>query len=583
MRKWRLLTSILAGLSLPAAAQTTATTKIEKPVGPTVISKVSIINVVTGKAEPDQTVVIDSNRIIAAGPVKKIKVPANATLIDGTGKYLMPGMTDAHIHFFQSGGLYTRPDGVNLNQVYPYEKDQQWVKDNLYSQMARYLACGVTRVIDVGGPMSNYAVRDSANLRLTAPDALVTGPLVSTYQPPNLDKKDPPIVKVNNAEEARELVKKQLPYKPDFIKIWYIVLPGQKPETTLPIVQAAIDESHANGLKVAVHATQYKTAKLAVTAGADILVHSVDDKLLDPEMLQLLKTKQVVYIPTLIVAQGYNRTFTQQFNFTTHDLTYGDPFMLGTLTDLQHLEKSKVPFDYKRLRSRLLVPDKEDSTMLSNLKLAQDAGVLVVAGTDAGNIGTLHASSFYDELLAMQAAGLTNAQIIRSATINAAKGFGKEKDYGTVEKGKIADLLLLDKDPLQDLSALTHIQTVIHRGVRMQPQQLLPVTPELLAQQQLNAYNARNIDAFLEPYSDSVRIYAHPNELIMQGKEAMRKQYSGMFDRVKELHCKLVNRIVEGNTVIDQESVTGFGDKPLTAIAIYKIRNGKIAEVYFIQ
>ncbi|WP_315816671.1 nuclear transport factor 2 family protein [Paraflavitalea speifideaquila] len=117
----------------------------------------------------------------------------------------------------------------------------------------------------------------------------------------------------------------------------------------------------------------------------------------------------------------------------------------------------------------------------------------------------------------------------------------------------------------------------------MQPQQLLPVTPEILAQQQLNAYNARNIDAFLEPYSDSVRIYAFPDKLLYQGKETMRKQYSGMFESVKELHCQLVNRIVQGDTVIDQENVTGFGDQPLKAIAIYKIRQGKIAEVYFIQ
>lgn len=584
MRKYSLLLLILISFSLPIFTQSQpAAGKIEKPTTPLVINKVNVINVLTGKVEADQTIVIEGDRITASGPSKKIKAPANAAMIDGTGKYVMPGMTDAHIHFFQSGGLYTRPDGVNLNRVYPYEKDQQWVKDNLYGLMARYLACGITTVIDVGGPMSNYSIRDSVNAYIAAPNAWVTGPLVSTYLPPNLDKKDPPIVKVSTPEEARALVKKQLPLKPDFIKIWYIVLPGQKAEATLPIVQATIEESHANGVKVAVHATQYETAKLAVTAGADILVHSVDDKILDNELLQLLKSKQTVYIPTLIVAQNYNRTFTQQFNFTAHDFRYADPFMLGTLMDPQHIEKSKQTFDYKKMRSYLHVPDKEDSTMLTNVKLAQDAGVLVVAGTDAGNIGTHHAASFYDELLVMKQAGLSNAEIIRAATINAAKGFGKDKDYGSISTGKVADLLLLDKDPLQDLTILSNINTIIHRGVPMQPKQLLPVTPEILAQQQLNAYNARDIDAFLEPYSDSVRIYSFPDKLMMQGKEAMRKQYSGMFDRVKELHCQLVNRIVQGNTVIDQENVTGFGDQPLKAIAVYKIKDGKIAEVYFIQ
>ncbi len=108
-------------------------------------------------------------------------------------------------------------------------------------------------------------------------------------------------------------------------------------------------------------------------------------------------------------------------------------------------------------------------------------------------------------------------------------------------------------------------------------------TPEQLAQAQLDAYNARNIDAFLEPYSDSVEIYMFPGKLMSKGKEAMRKEYGAMFQQVPNLHCTLVNRIVEGNTVIDHESVSGFGPQPLKAIAIYTIQKGKISKVYFIQ
>ena len=119
---------------------------------------------------------------------------------------------------------------MNLGAVYPYEKDQQWIKDNMDGLMARYLACGITTVIDVGGPFSNYSIRSKINADPKAPDAWVTGPLISTYLPPNLDKKDPPIIKVNSPGEARELVRRQLPFKPDFIKIWYIVLNGQKAE-----------------------------------------------------------------------------------------------------------------------------------------------------------------------------------------------------------------------------------------------------------------------------------------------------------------------------------------------------------------
>jgi imidazolonepropionase-like amidohydrolase len=546
------------------------------------ISNVTVVDVKTGKLIPGQNVIIQNDRIVAIGAAKKLKQPADATIVDGSGKFLMPGLTDAHIHFFQSGGLYTRPDALNLGSVYPYEKDQQWIKDNLSDNMARYLACGITTVIDVGGPFSNYAIRSTLKNDSKSPTAFVTGPLISTYLPQNLDKKDPPIVKISSPEEARALVQKQLPFKPDFIKIWYIVLPNQSAASTLPIIQATIDESHKNGLKVAVHATEYETARLAVTAGADILVHSVDDKVLDKELLQLLTSKKTAYIPTMIVAQNYARTFTQQFNFTAHDFKYGNPFMLGTLQDVKHLG-NKLPFNYKAIRSRFLVPSKEDSTIATNIKLAQQAGVLVVAGTDAGNIGTLHGSSFQDELLAMQKAGLSNKEILQSATINAAVGFGKDSILGSVEKGKMADLLLLDKDPLQDIDIPANLNTVFRRGVMIKPAELIKTTPEMLAQQQLNAYNLRDIDAFLEPYADSVEIYDLSGKLMMKGKEAMRQSYSTMFKNTPELHCRLVNRMVEGNTVIDQESVTGWGDKPATAIAIYRIEKGKIAKVFFIQ
>ncbi|WP_315816668.1 hypothetical protein [Paraflavitalea speifideaquila] len=202
MRKSCFLLIVCAAISAIAFTQSSSSTgKIAQPVTPILISHVNVVNVMTGKLEPDQSVIIENERITAYGPPKKIKAPTNATLINGQGKYLMPGMTDAHIHFFQSGGLYTRPDGLNLNHLYPYEKDQQWVKDNLYGLIARYVAAGITTVIDVGGPMSNYAIRDSLQTRITAPNAFVTGPLVSTYLPPNLDKKDPPIVKVNTPKK----------------------------------------------------------------------------------------------------------------------------------------------------------------------------------------------------------------------------------------------------------------------------------------------------------------------------------------------------------------------------------------------
>jgi hypothetical protein len=108
--------------------------------------------------------------------------------------------------------------------------------------------------------------------------------------------------------------------------------------------------------------------------------------------------------------------------------------------------------------------------------------------------------------------------------------------------------------------------------------------PEQLAQQQLDAYNKRNIEAFLVPYSDSVEVYIFPNQLQYKGKENMRSQYKPMFERLTDLNCKLVNRMVMGNTVIDHEWVIFDKNQPgVSAIAIYTIQNNKIQKVHFIR
>jgi hypothetical protein len=108
-------------------------------------------------------------------------------------------------------------------------------------------------------------------------------------------------------------------------------------------------------------------------------------------------------------------------------------------------------------------------------------------------------------------------------------------------------------------------------------------TPEQLAQSQLEAYNERDLEAFIEPYAEDVKVFEFPNTLMYEGREEMKNLYGRMFSRTPDLHCRLVKRIVMGNTVIDEEEVTlKKGEEPMKAIAIYKIQDNKIAEVYFI-
>lgn len=107
---------------------------------------------------------------------------------------------------------------------------------------------------------------------------------------------------------------------------------------------------------------------------------------------------------------------------------------------------------------------------------------------------------------------------------------------------------------------------------------------EQLAQKQLEGYNKKDMDLFLEPYSDTVKIYAFPDVLKYTGKEKMREVYSSMFQNMPNLHCDIVKRIVYGNTVIDHEKITGLSDNmEVNAVVIYAIENGKISKVFFVK
>ncbi|MCG2462173.1 amidohydrolase family protein [Flavobacteriaceae bacterium F89] len=560
--------------------------------GQTYITDVTILDVEKQKLIPNQTVVITNDLISNIEKSNKIKIPGNVTIIDGSDKYLSPGLVDAHIHFFQNGGLYTRPDAIDLRKFKDYNEEIVYAKSDMETKLRRYLQNGITTVIDVGANYNFLNQRKDFTDKSFSPSIFITGPLLTTYEPKvyeNLEK-DEPFTLTKTIEDGINGVNQQLKYNPDFIKIWYIAGNDglnieESAHKNLPIIIAIINEAHKSNLKVAVHATQRFTAQLAVENGADFLVHSVDDEILKDDFVQLMKKNKTILCPTLIVHSGYLNTFGQKINMSNYELQKADPYQLGSLLDLKHLSDTTLVKSYKnQANSQKSISDliKADSISMVNLKILSDAGILIATGTDAGNIGTLHASSYLAELKAMQKSGMSNWEIIQASTINGAKIFNDENEFGTVSIGKKANLILLDANPTEDIENLTKINTIINKGIVFKPNTLIKDSPTDLAQRQLNAYNFRSIDAFLEPYAEDVEVYSFPNKLLYKGKETMRKQYSDMFENTPNLHCELKERIVQGNIVIDKERVR-IGNKIIEAVALYHIENNKIKKVYFIQ
>ena len=435
-------------------------------------------NIVRPDREPaaalarDQTLIISGSHIEAIGPAGSTAIPNGAKVIDAKGKWVIPGLVDSHVHFFQSGNLYTRPDAADFNAYVPYAKEVARNKARLPATFKVWLASGVTSVVDIGGPFWNFDVRDAAATSPAAPRVAIAGPLISMVDRVKLDLGDPPIIKVASPEESRALVQRELARKPDFIKVWFIHRIGDDLAAQEAIVKAAGDAAHAANVRLAVHATELVTAKAALRAGADFLVHSVEDRAIDDEFVALMKKNNAVYCPTLFVTMGYMYALSGTWQPTEEEKRLADPRILAAMGDLAKMPKEAIP---ERVGLMIKNPPqvKPSLVALDNLRKAWDAGITVAMGTDAGNIGTLHGPSVFREMELMTRAGLTPLQVLRSATWNGARVMGLDRAGGAIEAHRLADLVILDADPRESVANLSRIHRVVKGGKVFDPAELM--------------------------------------------------------------------------------------------------------------
>jgi imidazolonepropionase-like amidohydrolase len=396
----------------------------------------------------DSVILVRDNRITEVGKRGEVNIPKSAQVINVHGKWIIPGLIDSHVHFFQSAGLFTRPDILDLRDQKAYPLELSQIRERIPNTLSRYICSGVTSVVDMGGPFWTVNLKHEVSQLKKAPRLTAAGPLISTSIPSELRVEDPPNLDLGTPEEARATVRTLLKQGADMIKVWFIS--SGNPVDFLPSIRAAIDEAHKNKIRVAVHATELALARYSVEAGADILVHSVADRLVDPDFIQLLKKRNVIYIPTLMVKEGYQEVLSGNPKLNTIEKTCGDPEIIATW--------EKLPSSKKYFRS------KEDDLARENLKRLSEAGVVIASGSDAGNIGTLHGPAIHREVELMVEAGLSPQKVLLSATRDAAKVISVKPEVGTLEPGKLADFIVLKENPLADIRNLSKIEKVIKGG-----------------------------------------------------------------------------------------------------------------------
>jgi imidazolonepropionase-like amidohydrolase len=260
---------------------------------------------------------------------------------------------------------------------------------------------------------------------------------------------------------VRASVRAQAATGAEAIKVWYIDLPDSLRALKRPLLELAGQEAERAGLPLIVHATELRTAKEALRAGAKVLVHSVEEDTVDADFLALARRNGTTVIPTLTVLEGYADVYLGRSPSARYPLACVDA---ATRAKLERV----VPEERRRRAVAYFngpVPARQRATMEENLRRMKAAGIPIAMGTDAGNPGTAHGPSVYREMEALQAAGMTAAEVLASSTIVAARAMRIDRETGSIEKGKRADIAVFDADPTTDIANARRLRLVVRNGV----------------------------------------------------------------------------------------------------------------------
>lgn len=423
----------------------------------------------TGSQIQNGVVIIKEGKIHQIGGAET-QIPEHSEIVDVTGKFITPGLIDSHVHFAQTGFFDGRPDVADFRDSLNYDDLQKDLRANPSSYYEAYLRSGITAVYDVGGFEWSIERQASAEGNLNAPHVAASGPLISGYPETTLDffntSSEKQMLYLSSPEVGRAAVQRHSSLGSTGIKVWGILL---EDPNFMESVKALADETKKQGNQLIVHSTSLDQAKEALRLGAKVLVHSVDDQEVDDEFIQLAKANDVIYLPTLIVIRGYYEAYKSLKELREIDDANGvlDERMSSFLQS-STIFQNRLPENYNldgRIAGFQSVLPAYETNMATNLKKVHAAGITIAVATDAGNPGTYHGISIYEEMIAMQAAGIPAMDIITMATQNGALAMKRSEDFGTLTKGKMADLIVLTQDPSADIANIKSITHVMRGGL----------------------------------------------------------------------------------------------------------------------
>ena len=420
-----------------------------------VIENVTIIDGTGNAPRPNMSVVIDKGRIIDIihGKAKKVKSDSR---VKGKGKFLIPGLVDAHIH---------------LKGAYPKTIDGQTVmagdRTLGVKTLHGFLYSGVTSVYDSGNlPDYIFGLRqDERDGKIMAPHIFASGAIV-TY--PGSHGSQFGGALIDDWPEAKSTLDHYLAQKPDVMKLTFEERGwGARPLIPLlplDLMQKAIAYANDQGVRTTVHASNEYRARQALSVGIDNLSHPVIVGPITDEFARMMAAKQTPMVTTLTIGERYSR-------LAEHPEYLDQALYQATLTQ-DEIKKLKTETQ-KEYQERVWTWWMKIMTPIAqeNLRKIHEAGGILVLGSDQSSGPSTHR-----ELELVVAAGISPIEAIRIGTLNAARFLGKDRDMGSIEIGKIADMVLLTADPSKDINNAKAIAAVFKSGIEIDRSQLnLPV------------------------------------------------------------------------------------------------------------
>jgi imidazolonepropionase-like amidohydrolase len=409
---------------------------------------------------PDITVIIAGDRITRVGPSGSLAIPPDARVIDGTGKFIVPGLIDTHVHL-EMVGL------ADIGSL-PAKWNTRDTLAKLVALNARLdLISGFTTVRDLGSTDIVLEVRNLVNSgQLLGPRIIASGMQLVKRSPEA--PSEPMFLEYDGTESARTGVRRLAAIGVDVIKIR---LTRQRPVPTLDEVRAIVQEAHHLGLRTTVHTDvpADDLVKLAMDAGADGIEHNAPLRSQDNETLARMARSKISLMA------GAGAYYLQRIDGT------------GFIDELDKAQTRLFPADilsalragFGSLKGQTLQMTRSgwsaaqrQASFIEEIQRARKAGVLLVFGTDCGAYGMVHGEQ-YKALYGESRMGSSAMEAILMATRDAAAALGKTDELGTIEQGLQADLIIVDADPLKDLRNLHRIHRVIKGGSVYDPAELL--------------------------------------------------------------------------------------------------------------